>query len=524
MEKLLSYPLFGVWMAAIYTLILLIININNHSVPDWGIGTDFFWDYVPSAHAFLEGKINIDNYRGPGYPVILGIFGFLLGNMVLAGIVIATLSAGFTVFFTFEMLKRLFRPDIAFIATLIMAVNLIFIQHSYSAGTDMLFAALVSATAYFIFKDKELKWSNIAISAVFIAAAYMTRYNALFAVAAIPFCIVIINLYKINLKKRFLAAFLYIAVFFIAIAPWGIYCMKEKDSFFYNENYKNIAYEYYGKETMGWDEFWFGEGVDINSLTEVIFNDPAHFFSHYFSNAFSHFIGDMGFSEDNSPHQRLLGWFIGIFVIIGIILSFFYKPDRHQLSWYLFNLLFYAVLLLVFYGARFSMFLLPFYAVLALQAFTLGKKPFESWTDKFRLAAFVSAAIVLMSLHESYEYNKTNISSGPKELIFIGRWAERNIVTEDGKKGVVAARKPHIAYYLGLNFRNIPRISSNEEFISFLKDREVDYLYYSYIENQFRPELSQLLDPSKAPAILTPVYHVQNPPHVLYRVNRGMLE
>ncbi|MCU0364957.1 MAG: hypothetical protein MUE93_04715, partial [Ignavibacteriaceae bacterium] len=116
-EKYISYKHAGLIFAAVYLVIVGLISFIFHTVGDYGIETDFFWGYVPSAQKFLAGEIPMDAFRGPLYPIVLAIFGFILGDFFHAGILIAVLSASVIVYITFELLKKIFSPLISFFVT-----------------------------------------------------------------------------------------------------------------------------------------------------------------------------------------------------------------------------------------------------------------------------------------------------------------------------------------------------------------------------------------------------------------------
>ena len=108
LNKLFSYKYTGLIIAGFYFVVVGLISFIFHTVGDYGIETDFFWGYVPNAKEFLSGHIPMDAFRGPLYPMVLGIFGFILGDFFKAGILIAVLSASSVIYFTFELLKKIF--------------------------------------------------------------------------------------------------------------------------------------------------------------------------------------------------------------------------------------------------------------------------------------------------------------------------------------------------------------------------------------------------------------------------------
>ena len=510
LEKLISYKHTGLIIAGIYFVVVGLISIICHTVGDYGIETDFFWGYVPNAKEFLSGNIPMDAFRGPLYPMVLGVFGFILGDFFKAGILIAVLSASIVVYFTFELLKKIFSPRTSFFVTLLLVVNPVFIQYSYSAGTDMFFNALVATTIFFFFKNRELSYKNLILAALFGGLSYLTRYNGIFLMSFV-FVILFVNYWKINWFNRVKTSFLFVAVFLITFSPWGFYCLSEKGSFFYNENYKNIAFEVYGKGKISWDDFWFKESSKITSMSEIIFKDFGLFLSTTANNIADHFSSDM---------KKLIGWQIGAFVILGLLLLIISNPFKYwktqETGYYLVNLFFFALLLLVFYSERFSLFLIPFYVLIAVQPF---------FYEKFKLTKFLPSTfryllltgLIIFTFVKSYTFNSQNINSGPTELLTLHNWYEQNVPAEKRGK-IVAARKAHVAYYLDMKFQLMPMADSYEEFISKLREKNVDYLYFGIAEAGLRREYQYLIDPKQNHPGLEVVVYFQDPPSVLYRV------
>jgi hypothetical protein len=497
-------------IAAVYFVFVGLISFIFHKVGDYGIETDFFWGYVPSAKKFLAGEIPMDAFRGPLYPMILAIFGFILRDFFHAGIFIAVLSASTLVYITFELLKKIFSPLVSFFVTVLLVINPVFIQFSYSSGTDMFFNALAALTLFFFFKDKELNYKNLILAAIFGGLSYLTRYNGIFLTSFI-FVILFVNSWNVSWIDRIKASLVFAAIFLITFSPWGFYCLSEKDSFFYNENYKNIAYEVYGKGKMSWDDFWFSESSKITSLTEVIYKDTGLFLSTVAGNITDHFVNDM---------EKLVGWQIGVFVILGLVLIIISKPFKkwktQETGYYLVNLFFFALLLVVFYSERFSLFLIPFYLVLAIQPL---------FFEKFKIAKFLPqtfkylllTGLIVFTFVKSYSFNSQNINSGPTELLALQEWYEEN-VSPDMKGKTVAARKAHVAYYLDMDFKLMPMADSYEEFIKKLKEANVDYLYFGIAEAGLRREFQFLIDPKGNHPGLEVVVYFKDPPSVLYRV------
>jgi hypothetical protein len=509
-ENYISHKYAGLILGGVYFLMAGVISFIFHTVGDYGIETDFFWGYVPSAKKFLAGEIPMDAFRGPLYPVVLAIFGFILGDFFHAGILIGVLSASIVVFATYELLKKIFSHLISFLVTILVAFNPIFFQFSYSAGTDMFFNALASLTLYFFFKNKELSYKNLILAAIFGGLSYLTRYNGIF-LASFVFVILFVNSWNISWIKRIKASVIFAAVFLITFSPWGFYCLSEKGSFFYNENYKNIAYEVYGKGKISWDDFWFSESSKITSLTEVIFKDTGLFISTVAGNIADHFVSDM---------EKLIGWHLGVFVILGLFLLVISNPFKNwktqETGYYLVNLFFFALLLVVFYSERFSLFLIPFYLVLAIQPLFIERLKVAKFLPN-TLKYLLLTGLIVFTFVKLYSFNSENINSGPTELLTLREWYEEN-VSPEMKGKTIAARKAHVAYYLDMDFKLMPMADSYEEFIAKLKESNVEYLYIGIAEAGLRREFQFLIDPKGNHPGLEVVVYFKDPPSVLYRV------
>jgi hypothetical protein len=181
-------------------------------------------------------------------------------------------------------------------------------------------------------------------------------------------CVVLINIYKTTWGKRSVATLVFAGGFRCRHCSLGsLYLYQEKGTAFFNQNYQNVAYEYYAKPNgISWNDYWYqGERDKFESLRDVIFSDFGGFFSQFVSNVFSHIGQDLG---------SLMGWHIGIFSLIGLILLFYHPPTKFQWAFYLANfLVFWCACLLAFYNERFSMFLIPFYAVFGVNLLYLQK-------------------------------------------------------------------------------------------------------------------------------------------------------
>jgi hypothetical protein len=507
----LNHRFAGFGLAAMYFVVMLIISLKYHIVGDYNVETDFYWSYVPQARHILEGAVPIEDFHGPAYPMVLAVISIFTRDLFHAGVALSVFAAAVSLFLMFELLKKLFRPDVALLGTLLVAVNTTFIRYTYTAGTDMLFVAFITTSTFFLLREEHVRWSNIALSAFFAALGYLTRYNGLSAAVGVPLAVIIANPFQQTMKERIKTSAIFLGVFLIVIAPWGIYCQIQKGSFFYNRNYLNIAYEMFAKGKVGWDQYWYGEAQKFTSLTQVIFADPGLFVKSLIRNLIEHATSDF---------NLLLGWQVGIFSLLGIAAFIKYRPTSRVLGYFIVSAAFFGVLLLVFYGERFSMVLLPVYSVLALKTLSVPSlAPYRFWKT-IQAGGLIAIVLVLWTGYNAMEFNRGNIDSGPKEVLSFGTWFHQNY--GDSERGkIVIARKPHVAYYLDMKLEMFPYVESYDQLVAELRRTKASYLYFSLMEAGMRPQFQKLLDPRNAPRELRPLTYTSNPPAVLYKVELG---
>lgn len=529
-------------LSLVYFLILISISFSYHKIGDYGLETDFYMRYVPNAESFLNGSIVIDGFQGPMYPMLLGLVKSIVGDYMKAGQLINALSVSLFLLAITLVFKRIFSTPIALGIFLITAANKHIIQNTYSCGTDMLFLGLLGGMIYFLLIEQKASWKNIILTGVFAGLTFLTRFNGLFMVLGILFSYTILNIYHVNWKDRLIHSAAVFTLFLGIYSPYGFYTQSEKGSFMFNTNYKNVAWTYQAEGKVTWDEFWHENWCgknNIHGVTDVVFYDFGAFVSNYFStlitnlsNDFDQLLGTIDHSSQTAKEETsFYGYLIGIMAIIGLLsyLLNFPKDDRRQIAFIVLNLIFWGVLGLVFYNPRFSMFLIPFYLVMAMRVFELpaikkAMPSIQTWA-----IPLISVIFFIISAKDAKSYNTDKISIGPKEMPKLQKWFKRNEPTPKAGDGIFA-RKPHIAYYTGLKFNMFPVVKSWEEFLSKIKERNIKYIYYGNFEYGHRPQLRILTEPKKVPPPLEFI-HMQNipgqsrqVPGFVYRVNWEKLE
>jgi hypothetical protein len=115
-------------------------------------------------------------------------------------------------------------------------------------------------------------------------------------------------------------------------------------------------------------------------------------------------------------------------------------------------------------------------------------------------------------------YNYQQIRSGPTEVLEI---AEKYKAIQKGypeSGNVIIARKPHIAYYLGMKFHPIPIIGSPVELLDYCHSQHINYVFTSSVEVKLRPTLSLLQEAKSTPEGFSLIVKTDVGDAVLYRV------
>ena len=168
-----------------------------HRIGDYAVETDFYWIYAPRAKELLRGIILLDQFRGPGYEILLAGAGWLLGDMFRAGMLLSVLSAGAVLWLTYRLLERLFGAEHALIVSVALAVNHTFIIASYTAATDMVFNLLAVLIVFLILHREEYRWHDLALAGLVTGFAYVTRYNTVAFLIAVPLGVMLLDIYQV---------------------------------------------------------------------------------------------------------------------------------------------------------------------------------------------------------------------------------------------------------------------------------------------------------------------------------------
>ncbi len=465
-ERFLSRPDLSLWLALLYMVVMTVIGLTFHTVGDYDVETAFFETDVPHARLVASGELPIAESRGPVYAILLGVASLVGLDLFRSAIVLGALAGGIILFAAHRVLARVFQADHAFLALLVTAFNPAFVKFTYTVNPDMVFAAWSAGTILFLLGKERPTRRDLVLAALCAAGAYLTSYAGVYVIVAVPILFLWMNAISLPWKERLAATRTFLVAFVIAIAPWGIYQLIQTGDFF---------------------GFEFSPGLS------------------------SHFFSDL---------VALLGWPGGVLVLLGIAQLVFVRPTNLQAAFYVYGLVFFVTLIGLDNREGESLILIPFYASLAISALSWEGLRSITIFKRATLSGVLGLVLVVWTFHVSYQFNRQNINAGPREIPVIAE-AFKASTPQPDKNAAVAARRPHIAYFLDMRLTPYPAAPTLDSLRSALDAQDASYVFFSRMEAGRRPEFSALLDPARAPAWLVPVSSTSVPPAVLYRIERN---
>jgi dolichyl-phosphate-mannose-protein mannosyltransferase len=437
---------------AIYGLYWLYQALTIHRLGNYGVETDFYWKYGPAAAALKQGRVLIEHFdsKGWGYPLVVAAISFLGLDLFRAGQVVAVLSACAVLASLFLLLRRPLGSVLALFGILVVIANPTFLANVYEVGTDMFFFALVAGSIALLLGVERPARPALLASGALAGWAFTTRYNGLFLWPGAVIALVAMCGAEQPVRARWARAGLWSAAFLLLAAPWLLVNAAHTGNPLTNDNYTDVGFSVYGEGN--WERFFYGERK-VHSLADVVLLDPARFARAMASNTVDHLKRDL--TELNPMPWNLLS-FLGLLVIA------IQKRGRFWSPFLLLGLLYFLTLVPVFYGARFSLPMLAFYAALAVAPFAWDRV--AAWTApierRFPIRIFVFLLMWMPGALAAFANtqdprNPEAIQTGPYETIEAAEYLKAH-----GAGATLLARKPHVAFLAGMTFAPIPQVDS----------------------------------------------------------------
>jgi len=521
-----------IWVAAgIYVLVFAVISFGFWRVGGYGVETDALGGYLPETQKLLRGQFTtLDGFKGPGYHLAVAAVALAARDLFVAAKIVALVSAGGALILLFRLVSRRLGSAVGWAAVLVVATNPQFALYTIQIGTDMYFLALTVAAATLVL-GRRTPYRAVVAGAL-AGLAYLTRYNGLsLIVSGLVIMLLADRRTRLkasspagsegepdvraihDLKARLIRTGTFLLGAFTVVLPWSLFTWSQGKGFFYNTNYLNIAYELYGRGVVSWDQFWEYFNPAFRSFREVVAADPSGFVVMILRNGVEHLWMDWrsvlvaGDARWVAPAAVLWGVMTGLGLVVAI-----WRYRWRAWPAVFFGLMSYGVLVPVFYGERFSLPMVPVYGVLAAVA-VVGSATAEGKPLLLRLGPLVALVLLVWGgTVTTVQSVEGLLRYSPEEVRLIADEARPSV--RAGER--ILARKPHIAYFLDLEFVRMPILKRLDELPRIARDNRARYLFVSGIEAALRPPLVPLLDPGNAPAFLRPIVATSGVRAVLY--------
>ena len=462
-----------------------------HRMGNYGVETDFYWKYGPAARGLTHGAIEIQHYdsKGWGYPATVAVVSLLGFEMFRAGQIVALLSALLALWLLYRLHRSLFDPGVALAGLVLVAGNATFLMNTYEVGTDMFFLAMVLASIALLLRSGTPGWRAIAASGLLGGWAFSTRYNGLFLLPGVLALFMLVRVPPGPMRVQWRRSGLWVAGFVLGALPWLWINAAHTGNPLSNSNYVNVGYAVYGEGN--WEKFFYGGGRKINSFLDVVMLDPGRFAGAMAKNVVEHVRRDL--FELLSPPWGVLAMIGTLLLVTGD------RPNRRVVGYLIFGALGFLSLVPVFYGTRFSLPLLPFYAALATWPLLSPRLTalFGGLERAFPARAFVYLLIAAPVAFAAIAWtddadNPEALRAAPYELSpaiqFLG---------ENARAGsdALIARKPHAAFMANLRFVPIPEVANLDSLRAVAGRERARLLLVSGTEIRFRPALRPLAEP-----------------------------
>ncbi len=490
----------------------------KHPVGDYFVETDFYGGYEPGARALLARGLDPVRYGvvGPVYEIVLAALKLTGLDLFRAAQFLSLASMTATIAIASGWLEKRLGRGAGWVSALLLTTNPTVVRYAYTASTDALYLALLTAAFACTFPapGESARMPRLALAGALAGLATLTRYTG---IALVPLGILAAlwpgagNPWR-NRRLRAVGAFAVGTL--VVFAPWWAFTAASgapPTLRFYH----NLAYEVFARSRgITWDDYQMSLEKEFPTFRSVLERDPGAVVQRLFANTYEH-VAQAAKDLWLAP--------LTILAAIGLVLWIARRLPGVGPAVAL-GALVYASLVPAFYANRYHLPLVPVAAMLAggalaapralpgLASLVPGVGRALAWV--VLPLAFLGAIYVQgRATVQDVEYMATQV---PTDLPAVAE-ALRKDWHGEGKPRLIA-RKPHLSYYAHAEPIAFAPLDSLEALARYAKEQHADYLFISWPEALLRPSFAFLLVPEFAPEGLSVVAAGPNGHSALYRI------
>lgn len=474
------------WWPVLFVLLVtgagLAVSLRTSPLGDQGVEADFFAELAPAAQALAAGRPSVSDYpfKGPLTALVLAPVHAALAPLgagwYRAAVVLSLLASAGTLLLVHRLARRLAGARAAAVVLAATAATKVFFIHAHKAASDPLFLLLVVAATAILLTASPRPRNWLACGGV-TGLAWLTRDIGIVMPVWAAFTLLLVDPDRLSWPRRRLAVLCVWAGFALAAAPWLAATRVQTGRWLASHNLQNVVDEFYGG-----DRAPSAPPGGFASLGRLVAHDPAHFAAHWLANLPRHFIQDL---------NQITGLTYGCVALAALAMLAWRRPDRRQTAFLLLGALMFAALGAVFYRPRFSLPLVPVWAMVL----ALGVERLPRW----RRSAAVAVVALVVALHSGHIARAVRFydRQQPRHLLpaiaAAPMWARADAAPAGGPPAALMARKAHLAHYAGLRYVPYPAMASGaQDLIDRARARGALFLVVGPIERQDLPEPTRL--------------------------------
>ena len=462
----------------------------------------------------------------PLYPILIGFFWLLTGNLEFSGQVVSVIAGGLLVIPVYYFAKAIYGRRVGLVSAVLVVICPILVYGSTETFSESLYALFLISSIALTWKalsSRNLLW--ISLAGLTTGLSFLTHP---LGVLFVPIFLLFLFLSPLlipasTLKSVFKKAALFLAAFVIVCLPYWIFLHKHMGRWVLsgNTNYVSVYWYKLRSEGMNQEEIMSKAGDSLIS-SDLIASDPrlsdssggifGYYFSHpgELSERFVRNFRDAFLEIDKiaqllriSPFalKAILGM-VGLVLLLWFIKMFWEKKFTARELYLVFVFLSLSIFLFFRFEHRY------FYPYVPLLLIIIAKiaAQVESWLEKKisprnrvcgSMSGFLLTGVLIVIMGSSSIYlipKKTNLV--PHEYKIMGQWMKGNL--KDIENKLVMSRKLAVPFYAGARHQLL-YYGEYPGLIEYAKSRKIDYLLIDdWIIPQTRPQFVFLLEENKS--------------------------
>ncbi len=489
---------------AAFALAALAMVFGPHTVGDVFTETDFYGSYAEGARLWQRLQVDPSRYGvvGPLFELVLGLVAFVVPDLFIAAQLISVAAMTLGLFAWHRAIRAMTSPLAALLALVLLAANAQIYRHAWAATTDALaFALLGGALAAML---GALGRAGVRTAGLLAGLAFLTRYTGIVMLPAAVLALAFgwTGLHR-GLRARAVGGF--VLGFAVIVLPWVLISLASGQKFTMQFHH-NLAYDAYARwQGIPWDLYQRDMQSQFPTLRSVFEKQPALVFDRLWLNLREHALFDM---------RDVAGWALVVPAALGLLLAWRQRMLLRLAPLLAFSLMLYLLLVPIFHSPRYSMTLLPAWAALAAFAlasprFALAWGPSGAW-----LKPWLVLVPLAMTLSANARATARTLDQLPREARVLAEQVRPAV--RPGER--VLARKAHFAFHAGLTPLAFPFTDSLPQLAGYVREHDIRWLYFSWLELELRPNFAFLLDTSAKVPGLTVRGVSRDHPAVLYEI------